>query len=264
MRNFLNILKKAKLFAIDLIFPIECLGCGCEGDWLCFSCFRKLTLNQRHYCLACKTENNFGEICPICRPDYALSGVWIAGDYENPILSKLIRSLKYRFAEDISLILANFLALYLKNLINASKATPFDLGANLGWRRFETIKNSPRILLEFKNTLLIPVPLHKKRERWRGFNQAKTIAELLAIKFKLPLATGLIRLKHRPPQAKLSEIERKKNVVGCYAWQGNNLNGQNIILLDDVATTGSTLNECARTLKRARAGEIWGLVVAKG
>jgi predicted amidophosphoribosyltransferase len=71
-------------------------------------------------------------------------------------------------------------------------------------------------------------------------------------------------VKHRPPQAKLGAENRKKNIQGCFAWRGKNLKNTKIILLDDVATTCSTLEECAKILKQADAQEIWGLVIARG
>ena len=74
----------------------------------------------------------------------------------------------------------------------------------------------------------------------------------------------LIRIKHKKPQAKLDEAQRQENIKNCFAWVGKKLTGQPIILIDDVTTTGSTLNECAKILKQNGAGEVWGLVVAKG
>jgi len=89
-------------FILDLIFPIQCLGCGQDDTWLCQSCFRKISFKASQYCLHCKKENKFGEFCSSCRSLYDLNGVWIAGDYEDKILSSLIKSLKYHFAQDIN------------------------------------------------------------------------------------------------------------------------------------------------------------------
>jgi len=111
----------------------------------------------------------------------------------------------------------------------------------------------------------MPVPLSKKRLKWRGFNQAEIIANILADNFKLEIdAKNLKRIKNTKPQAKLNERERRNNLADCFSWLGDKLNGRNIILVDDVATTGSTLNECAKVLKQAGASEVWGLVVANG
>jgi predicted amidophosphoribosyltransferase len=80
----------------------------------------------------------------------------------------------------------------------------------------------------------------------------------------LPITSQLVRIKNTKPQVKLTAAERKTNVKDCFEWLGGNLNNKNIILIDDVTTTGSTLNECAKALKNAGAGEVWGLAVANG
>ncbi len=256
---------KLKALFLDLIFPVECLSCSHEGVWLCQDCFRKLEFQSSQYCLHCKEENNYGQFCDKCRALYYLNGVWIAGDYEDKIIAQLIKSLKYRFARDINLILANFLSSFLQNLIKQSRLTSIDLHHDQIWRRLEKLPNIPQPLLDLNYTLVIPVPLHKKRRRWRGFNQAQGIATEVGKNFSLKVnQENLIRIKHKKPQAKLGEVQRKENIKNCFAWQGNNLAGQPIILIDDVTTTGSTLNECAKVLKQHGAGEVWGLVVAKG
>jgi len=117
----------------------------------------------------------------------------------------------------------------------------------------------------FSQSLIMPVPLHKKRLRWRGFNQSELLAKGIKKYFNLDLRLDeLIRTKHKKPQTKLSGRKRKENVKGCFFWKGDWLDGKNIILVDDVITTGSTLNECAKVLKENGAGEVWGLVVARG
>jgi ComF family protein len=260
--------RQVRDFILDLIFPIQCLGCGQEGVWLCESCFRKINFKAAQYCLHCKKENKFGEFCSSCRSLYNLNGVWIAGDYENKVLSNLIKSLKYHFAQNINLSLGKFLSLFLQNLINQSQAfgiTSLDLQHGQIWRRWQSLPKIPQPLLDLHHALIIPVPLHKRRLRWRGFNQALGLAMAIAKNFNLKISQeNLIRVKHKKPQAKLGEIERKENIKNCFAWQGDKLTGQPVILIDDVTTTGSTLNECARVLKQNKAGEIWGLVVAKG
>ncbi|MFH1822156.1 MAG: phosphoribosyltransferase family protein [Patescibacteria group bacterium] len=261
LKNHANILRD---FFLDLIFPTNCLGCGQEGAWLCDNCFSRITFKKTQYCLECKQVNQFGEFCPECLPKYYLDGIWIAGDYENKIIQNLIKNLKYRFVKNISLILGNFLSLFLRNLINQARLKPADIKENLNWRRFDVLKNTPNILLNFNQAIIIPVPLHKKRERWRSFNQSQMIAEIVAKKFYRPLINDLKRIKHKKPQAKLSETERQKNILDCFSWQAKNLANHDIILIDDVVTTGSTLNECAKILKQAGAREVWGLVVAKG
>ncbi len=263
--------EKFKALFLDLIFPIECLSCGQEGVWLCEHCFRKLKFKPAQYCLHCKKENKFGQFCLVCQPRYALDGVWIAGIYEEQVIAKLIKSLKYGFAQDLATELGRFLILFLRDLINKNRISRADLASGVDWRKFKQIaRRDSRIspanaLLNFSKNLIMPVPLHSKRRRWRGFNQAEIIAKEVADHFKLDFNSDkLVRIKHKKPQAKLGERDRKSNIIDCFYWDGSGLANRNVILIDDVVTTGSTLNECARVLKDNGAGEVWGLVVAKG
>ncbi len=252
-------------FIIDLIFPVECLGCGEEGTWLCRRCFAGLDFKPAQYCLHCKKSNDFGAFCADCSSHYSLNGVMIAGDYENATIARMIKSLKYHFAQNIAEILGDYLSLFLRDLMNKSYITGADLARGGVWRKVANAPGSPSFFFDPADTLVLPVPLHARRLRWRGFNQAEPIARKVAKNFHLTLNTGdLTRTSHRPPQAKLNERDRRKNIKGCFAWRGDNLGGRSAILIDDVTTTGSTLDECARVLKAAGAGEVWGLVVAKG
>lgn len=230
---------KTRDFILDLLFPIECLACGMEGEWICGRCFKKLKKNEYQYCFGCKREFSFGKICIRCKDEYCINRILIAADYDDKIVNRLIIAFKYKFAKGISSLLADFLISFLINLKNS--------GLNLS------------------GCLIVPVPLSEKRKRWRGFNQAEEIARPVAEYFNLEFAVNALqRIKHTRPQVKLSEAERKRNLVGCFTWRGGNLSGKKILLVDDVATTGATLNECAKVLKQSGAKEVWGLVVAKG
>jgi ComF family protein len=260
-----KITSQAWLFFLDLIFPIECLGCGREGGWLCSACFKKVNLKSKQYCLGCKRENQFGEFCPNCQNHYHLNGVWIASLYEDRLISQAIKSLKYHFVSSLAEDLGKLLILFVNNLINQNRVLRPGLDKGVDWREFDRAKNAPSAILDFKADLIIPVPLAKKRLRWRGFNQAEVLGKIFAREYDLEINTGgLIRVKHKKPQAKLDEISRQLNIKDCFAWRGGSLSKRNIILIDDVVTTGATLNECAKVLKVNGAGEVWGLVVAKG
>lgn len=110
----------------------------------------------------------------------------------------------------------------------------------------------------FEGSLIVPVPLHHSRERARGFNQA----ELLAARLGLPIEKKLLgRRKNTPSQTGLSRNERKRNLAGAFEARGD-VHGK-VIVVDDVYTTGSTMNEIARTLKRAGAERVEVLTVAR-
>src|SRR3989339_1595787 len=106
MKININLIKqntsKTWLFFLDLIFPLECLGCGREGFWLCGDCFKEVKFKPKQYCLHCKKENAWGEFCPPCRIIYNLDGVWIAALYDELLISRAIKSLKYHFISGIA------------------------------------------------------------------------------------------------------------------------------------------------------------------
>lgn len=253
------------LFFLDLIFPIECLGCSCEGRWLCDECFKKINFKIKQYCLHCKQKNSFGQFCPSCRVIYSLDGVWIAALYDEALVSQAIKKFKYHFLSGLADDLSKLMTLSVNKLLEQGRVLRSGLSSGVDWQNFKQAAGSPLAILDFNDNLVIPVPLSRKRLRWRGFNQAELLARRVAREYGLALDSGnLIRVKHKTAQAKLNEMKRLENIKNCFVWQGGNLNKKNIILIDDVVTTGATLNECARVLKANGAGEVFGLVVAKG
>jgi ComF family protein len=116
-----------------------------------------------------------------------------------------------------------------------------------------------------KDMLMIPVPLHKKRLKQRGFNQSallvKSVSRILDIEADY---FSLIRIKYTETQTGLNLEERRRNVKGAFEVSGRkNLNGKTVILVDDVATTGNTMNECASVLKKAGCDMVFGLTLAR-
>ncbi len=115
--------------------------------------------------------------------------------------------------------------------------------------------------------ILVPVPLHPRRQRWRGFNQAELLGKILAERFKWQVQPKiLVRHKHTKPQVGLKGKDRKKNIRGAFKIDENSkfkISKAKFIVFDDVWTTGSTLRECGQVLKRAGAKEIWGLTLAR-
>ena len=118
---------------------------------------------------------------------------------------------------------------------------------------------------ECQPDLLLPVPLHRKRLQSRGFNQALLICEVLSSQWRLPLIRqGLRRSRNTPPQTELSSSERHVNISGAFLVPDPDLiRGKKIMLVDDVFTTGCTLNECAKTLMASGAGSVHAVTVAR-
>lgn len=236
-----NWLKKIKNFTLDLLFPIHCLGCQKEGIWICPDCFNSIPINNEQICPRCLKPSELGKFCPACSKNSNLKGVIVASSYQNQILKEAIHTLKYRFVQDLSLPLGKILARSLKESI------------------FEKYKK--------EDFLIIPVPLHKRRINYRGFNQASLLAKIISQEFNIPVKEKIIlRTKHTSPQTELKAEQRRSNILNAFKYVGNNsLNNKRIILIDDVLTTGSTMEECAKIIKKyGNPKEIWGAVLARG
>ncbi len=118
---------------------------------------------------------------------------------------------------------------------------------------------------EWRADVVVPVPLHADRQRERGYNQAELIARPLAKRLRIKFGAYLLmRTKPRPPQLVLSRTEHWKSVRGAYATrEGLRVDKLRVLLVDDVLTTGATLDACARALKKAGAAAVFGLTVAR-
>jgi len=214
-----------KEFLLNLFFPKFCLGCQKEGKYLCEDCFSLIDISNK-----------------ILRvPE--LEGLFFATDFENFIVKKLIHNFKYKpFARELAKTLAFLIIIHFKNL-----------------------EKSPEFLNKKEEFVLIPIPLHKRRLRWRGFNQAKEIAKELSVFLKIPVLDDiLIKEKETHPQVNLSEKERKENIKGAFIVKNEEkIKRKKVLLVDDVFTTGATMEEATKVLKKSGAKEIWGIVVAK-
>ncbi len=215
-------------FILDLLFPIHCLGCGkenCQG-FICPICFKQIPLNKK---LPLKF-NDKGN----------LTGLIVASYYNYPLVKQAVHRYKYDFIKDLSKPLGQ---LMVKRL-----------------NRFSDF-------LDKDNSILIPVPLHKKRLRWRGFNQAELLAIEIGKQLDIPVVNDLLaRTKYSIPQVKIkTSSERQQNIKQAFTLRSEpRFSDKTIILIDDIATTGATLKECAKALKPLKPKEIWGLVIARG
>lgn len=116
-----------------------------------------------------------------------------------------------------------------------------------------------------KSACLVPVPLHRSRERERGFNQSEVLAKALTKELKIPVQLLLAKQKKTPSQATLKRKERLSNLTNAFSILHPDQHiPSTILLVDDVATTGTTLNECARVLKQHGAKKVFGVVLAHG
>jgi len=240
----MNLVKKIKNFLLDTIFPIFCLGCGVEGVWLCQACEDKIEINSTLTCPLCRASTN-GHTCKKCASKTYLDGLLVATAYEATVMQTLIKTLKYHYAQETSEILANVLARFLTKIDK---------------------KYRPDILQSQTKNLFTSVPLHKKRLLERGFNQSDVIARQLKKKFLYNYQPNLLwRKRYTDPQAKLKRKKRLSNLANAFSLSKSfDLKDKNVIIIDDVATTLTTLNECAKVLKQTNCREVWGLVIAHG
>ncbi len=226
---------------IRILFPPHCLVCHVPlaEDVVCTACRDAIPRNAHFFCAACGARIPFHEnelprkICHRNAP-YILGA---AGSYGDTSLKLLIHSLKFRGIRRAAEPLAEIVARYIA-----------DTGADL------------------HGFILIPLPLHRRRRNRRGFNQAEEMARHLARRLRLEMRNDVLaRARHVKPQTETAgAAERRLNIAGCFSvTKPEAVLHRDIIILDDVATSGATLQEAAGTLKAAGARRIIGLVAAK-
>jgi competence protein ComFC len=221
---------------LDLVYPKFCFGCRSSGTYLCRNCIKlAMYINWEQRCHICGNICRLGMVHKECEESSYLDGLIYITLYDG-IAKKLIKSVKYDFnfavLEDIGILMAKFLKFYKLN----------------------------------KGFVLVPVPLSNKKRRYRGFNQAELLGKHISKNSNFEQINLLKRIKNTHTQVTLSKQERSINLKE--AFQINmNLNNmksfKKVILVDDVYTTGTTLNECAKVLKQSGVEEVIGFVFAK-
>jgi len=240
---------------LDFLFPAECTFCQNflgEGRFVsfCKSCWGKIKFIQGSLCTCCgrpfESENVLetapGFLCGSCRNDlYYFDKARAVGKYEG-VLKEAIHQFKY-------------------------KPTRIGMGKpSLGRHLAELMIHHGTPSLNVGSfDAIMPIPLHKSRQRHRGFNQSEVLARFLGHYYRIPLDVDhLYRVKETRPQTGLSGHERAENVKGAFVIRkAEELKGKKIVLIDDVFTTGATVNEASRVLKEAKAGEVLVLTLAK-
>jgi len=228
--------RQAAWAAVDLIFPPRCGGCEKVGHRYCPNCLTSLQYLPPPLCDDCGDPLARGEAgrCAACRrkSDSALTGTRSVAFFEGPLQHALHR-LKYK--RDI--ILADSLA----RLLHAAWQTQ-----------------------ALPGEVVIPVPLSPQRLRERGYNQAgllaRGFAELAGLQYALD---GAARVRHTVSQVGLTAEQRCANVVGAFEGRPRVVAGCAVILVDDVRTTGATLEACAEALRAVGAASVWGLTLAR-
>lgn len=218
----------------NIFFPLLCLECGkkIKKDYLCYTCqgqIKKLMPPACYTAISLHQNDNFPK--PASGEKIKITSTY---KYQGPI-KKVIHCFKYKRLDYLAQSLGRMMLEQLKEL----KFTPSGYD------------------------LLTPVPLHPYKIKSRGYNQSELLAKQLANYFKIPLKNDIMRSDYiKKSQTELDPLSRRKNTKGKFTAK-ENLKDQNIILIDDVLTTGSTLSACAAALRRSGAGQIEAITLAK-
>lgn len=219
---------------LDLVFPTRCAGCGALGDLFCVACRGLVQPVPPPVCIRCGRPVQHEGRCTACRDaSFEVAAIRAAAVYREPV-SQAIHEFKYNGRKALSQPLGELLAAY--------------------W-------SGRRVSVD----LVAAVPLHQRRLKERGFNQSHLLAETLCRTVGLPLLHEEVLRRERETQQQvhLGPEERRQNVSGAFAWNGPALAGARVLLIDDVATTGATLEACGEALHAAGAGRVWALTVAR-
>lgn len=270
-----------KKLAIEVLFPEFCVVCGREGKLLCSQCFDRIEKTKFQTCPHCPRLTIRGETCSWHRKfkigagkskankkDFrenclALWSFWL-GSLTDKFLFPPRREKKDERFFLTGLIVAAKYEEPLPTIIHEMKYNSLKgLLEPLGKILIDTL-NKVKLRGSF---LVVPVPLHFLRKRFRGFNQAEELGKIVAEKFDWEIINAIKKKWTFRRQVQLSGAKRRQKIKGKFNLDplfGAEIKGRRILLVDDVATTGTTLNECAKVLKKAGAREIWGLVLARG
>ena len=243
---FKTALEKLGAVLLDLLFPIRCLECHALKNtlhnphgYLCRACFEKIKLNSWLFCPVCNRKLINLQTCPT-HSRFALKTLGAACNYNQPLVKKLVWQYKYGFKEPLAEPLALLLSSYFQKVFLP-------------------------LLGSTENLVICPLPLYPVRERWRGFNQAQLLATNFAKQNNLPCVTLLKRIKFQKPQMEIKiRQQRFTNIKDSFCVLPEiKLHNQTIILVDDIAASGATLLEAAKTLRQAGARKVYGLVLAR-
>lgn len=221
---------------IDLVYPKNCFSCQKQGFYLCPTCVSRLK-HAPIICPMCGQYNFQGKTHVSCLRKFGMEGKFSCYSYQGPVKKALVQ-MKYHHSYKIAEELAQ-ICLY-------------------GVKSYTQLIN---------NCALVSIPTKTQRLNWRGFNQAEIIAKKWSNELNIPyLKEVLIKYKSTLPQARLDKSQREKNIKNAFKIKTEKYEiikrFENILLVDDVWTTGSTMREAAKVLKRNGAKHVWGITIA--
>jgi len=219
---------------LTLFFPARCVNCHQAGILFCRECQRKVEFVLPPLCPLCGSPSSGDQLCCQCQQAApAIDGIRSVAFFEGP-LRQAVHAFKYRGLRSLAAPLASLMVVYCRR-----HPLPADV--------------------------IVPVPLHRSRLRERGYNQATLLAQALGAEIGLPVRKDwLVRTRVTPPQVGLDVSERKMNVAGAFHCRdGDAVAGCRGLLIDDVCTTGATLESCSLALRQAGARSVWAFTLAR-
>lgn len=230
---------KVKTVALDLLFPPHCAACQRFGAWLCTDCLDEIEAIEPPVCRLCGLPlpgADGASVCSRCEVSaIKLDGLRSHAIHGGP-LRKAIHQFKYEDLRGLAGLLAQLMV--------------------DGWRRL-----APS---DLKLDAVVPVPLHRNRQRQRGYNQAALLARELGACLELSVVEdAMVRSKATVPQIDLNAEARRANVRDAFEVRGNRLAGMRVLLVDDVCTSGATLESACLALRGAGASSIWACTLTR-
>lgn len=215
---------------VEVAFPPRCSGCGLRGRWVCNECLLATPLFSEPRCPTCSMPLH-GAVCGCRDLPNDVDGLWVAGPYGG----------------------------WLRNAVHS-----FKFGGETARAPSLAALLAPQCATLGPDVVLVPVPMHAKRKRQRGYDQVAILAAALGKQTGVPVISALAKERETRTQVGLSAAERSMNLIDAFAVQPGTELPDDVVLIDDVATTGSTLSECARVLRRAGVRSVNALAVAHG
>lgn len=233
-------LDRFKNAVIDLFFPPHCVACHRLGAWLCVGCLDAIETIYPPVCPRCGLPLNDTRantpVCAYCREAPPQLDGLLAYAFHSGPLREAIHQFKYQDLRSLAGPLGELMA--------------------EGWTVLAPAHAVPDVI--------VPVPLHPSRQRQRGYNQAALLARELGACLHHPVVEdALVRTRPTTPQVDLNAEERRANVHGAFECRGTRLSGQRVLLVDDVYTTGSTLESASVALREAGTLSVWAYTLAR-
>ena len=236
-------LGKLKTLALDLLFPPHCAVCQSLGAWLCADCLGEIEAIEPPVCQRCglpmgdsRFRHDRAAVCAPCQASpIQIDGLRAYAFHGGP-LRKAIHQFKYEDLRGVAPLLGNLMA------DGWDRLAPGDLSLDA----------------------IVPVPLHRSRQRERGYNQAALLARELGHSLRLPVVEdAVVRSRATAPQVDLNAQARRANVQDAFRCEENDLAGKRVLLVDDVCTSGATLESTCLALRDAGVSSVWACTLAR-